>query len=128
MNDHAMDDLERRLVAAEARARALEPDADARTSVRQAVLEYSEKFLDKVNELPAYISTAGTGKGILEQAIGETGIDIETAIRMIADNVDTPGLNPASGGHLGYIPGGGIYFSALGDYLADVFNCSAGVV
>ena len=41
--------------------------------------------------------------------------------------MDTPGLNPASGGHLGYIPGGGIYTSALGDYLADVFNRYAGV-
>ena len=38
-----------------------------------------------------------------------------------------PGLNPASGGHLAYIPGGGIYYSALGDYLADVFNRYAGV-
>ena len=46
---------------------------------------------------------------------------------MIRENVDTPGLNPASGGHLGYIPGGGIYVSALGDYLADVFNRYAGV-
>jgi len=37
------------------------------------------------------------------------------------------GLNPASGGHLGYIPGGGLYLSALGDYLADVTNKYAGV-
>jgi glutamate/tyrosine decarboxylase-like PLP-dependent enzyme len=48
-------------------------------------------------------------------------------LALIRDHVDTPGLNPASGGHLGYIPGGGIYFSALGDYLADVTNRFAGV-
>src|SRR4029079_11449085 len=29
--------------------------------------------------------------------------------------------------HLAYIPGGGIYYSALADYLADVFNRYAGV-
>jgi glutamate/tyrosine decarboxylase-like PLP-dependent enzyme len=36
-------------------------------------------------------------------------------------------LNPASGGHLGYIPGGGIYYSALGDYLAAIFNRYSGI-
>ena len=38
-----------------------------------------------------------------------------------------PGANPASGGHLAYIPGGGLYHSALGDYLAAVSNKYAGV-
>jgi glutamate/tyrosine decarboxylase-like PLP-dependent enzyme len=37
------------------------------------------------------------------------------------------GLNPASGGHLGYIPGGGLFPCALGDYLAAVTNQFAGV-
>ena len=37
------------------------------------------------------------------------------------------GINAASGGHLGYIPGGGIYMSSLGDYLADVTNEYAGM-
>jgi hypothetical protein len=52
---------------------------------------------------------------------------VDEAIRLISEHVDTPGLNPASGGHLAYIPGGGIYNAALGDYLADVFNKYAGV-
>ena len=38
-----------------------------------------------------------------------------------------PGGNPASAGHLAYIPGGGIYHSALGDYLAAVSNKYAGI-
>ena len=67
------------------------------------------------------------GIGLLNAPIAETGIDIKAAIDLIRENVDTPGLNPASGGHLAYIPGGGIYYSALGDYLADVFNRYAGV-
>ena len=59
---------------------------------------------------------------MLDSPITENGIGIDEAIELIRENVDTPGLNPASGGHLAYIPGGGIYYSALGDYLADVFN------
>ena len=35
--------------------------------------------------------------------------------------------NPASGGHLGYVPGGGIYISSLADYMVDVTNRFAGI-
>ena len=48
-------------------------------------------------------------------------------LSLIERHVDRPGINPASGGHLGYIPGGGLYPSALGDFLADVTNRYAGV-
>ena len=41
--------------------------------------------------------------------------------------VDTTGILPASGGQLGYIPGGGLYPSAIGDYLADISNRYSGV-
>ena len=41
--------------------------------------------------------------------------------------MDSRGINPASGGHMGYIPGGGIFSSAVGDFLAAIFNRYAGV-
>jgi aromatic-L-amino-acid/L-tryptophan decarboxylase len=127
MNDQSANDLRRQIDLAEKSARLLEPDADKRASARDKVVAYSEDFLDSVNGLPAYVSNAGSGKGLFDQPFDESGIDIGNAIEIIRDNVDTPGLNPASGGHLGYIPGGGIYYSSLGDYLADVFNKYAGV-
>lgn len=105
----------------------LEPPSSARRKVRETVFNYADDFLDKVNSLKAYETGAGKGQGLLDSPISEDGIDIKAAIGLVRDNVDTPGLNPASGGHLGYIPGGGIYYSALGDYLADVFNRYAGV-
>jgi aromatic-L-amino-acid/L-tryptophan decarboxylase len=40
---------------------------------------------------------------------------------------DGAGLNPASGGHLGYIPGGGLPASAVGDFLTDISNRYAGI-
>jgi glutamate/tyrosine decarboxylase-like PLP-dependent enzyme len=46
---------------------------------------------------------------------------------LLQERIDKTGLNPASGGHLGYIPGGGIYASALGDYIAAITNRYAGV-
>jgi glutamate/tyrosine decarboxylase-like PLP-dependent enzyme len=67
------------------------------------------------------------GVDIYDSPISESGIDVDSALNILKKNVDTPGLNPASGGHLGYIPGGGIYYSALGDFLADVTNRYAGI-
>lgn len=105
----------------------LEPMSPQRATVRDRVVSYSEDFLDRIDEIKAYNISAEKGAGLLSSPISETGIEIEEALALLRENVDTPGLNPASGGHLGYIPGGGIYYSALGDYLADVFNRYSGV-
>lgn len=111
----------------ETEARKLEPDTKTRSSIRNAVVRYSESFLDSISERSTYVSTETKGRGLLDSPITEEGIAIEDAIEVIRENVDTPGLNPASGGHLAYIPGGGIYTAALGDYLADISNRYAGV-
>ena len=116
-----------RLLELERSSRLLEPDSNEREVARSSVLTYSEDFLDNVESLNAYNISDDKGLALLDSPITETGIGIDEAISLIRDNVDTPGLNPASGGHLAYIPGGGIYYSALGDYLADVFNRYAGV-
>ncbi len=116
-----------KLLELEQLARQLEPSPRQRDEVRQHVISYSENFLDNIESIKAYETSAGKGEGLLDSPISEDGIGIDAAIDLIRTNVDTPGLNPASGGHLAYIPGGGIYYSALGDYLADVFNRYAGV-
>jgi glutamate/tyrosine decarboxylase-like PLP-dependent enzyme len=116
-----------RLLKLEASSRILEPAPDDRKIVRDAVVNYTEEFLAEIDKLNAYNVCDDGASGLLNSPISETGIDIGTALDLLHENVDTPGLNPASGGHLAYIPGGGIYYSALGDYMADVFNRYAGV-
>jgi glutamate/tyrosine decarboxylase-like PLP-dependent enzyme len=111
----------------EAESRLLEPSPLERESVRDAVVSYAENFLSKVDSLKAYNQTDDKGAHLLDSPITEGGIAIDDVIELIRENVDRPGLNPASGGHLAYIPGGGIYYSSLGDYLAAVFNRYAGV-
>lgn len=105
----------------------LEPTSTQRAKTRQKVITYTEKFLLEVNKLNAYNVTEDKGIGLLNSPISEKPMKIEKAISLLEKNVDFPGLNPASGGHVAYIPGGGIYYSALGDYMADVFNRYAGV-
>ena len=98
-----------------------------RARVREHVVAYSETFLNNIESIKTFNVSTDKGSGLLDSPIAEHGIDIDEAVSLIRENVDTPGLNPASGGHLGYIPGGGIYYAALADYLADVFNRYAGV-
>ncbi len=113
--------------ALEAISKSLEPNSGERSDVRDKVVQYGEDFLDEIDELKAYVFTENKGSGLLESPINEDPAGIETLLELLLENVDTPGLNPASGGHLGYIPGGGIYYSALGDYLADITNRYAGI-
>lgn len=108
-------------------ARLLEPPESRREVIRSRILEYTEEFLNHIDTLPAFTPSSDQGAGILESPISENPDTIDSALHLIHENLDLPGLNPASGGHLGYIPGGGIYYSALGDYIADVTNRYAGV-
>jgi aromatic-L-amino-acid decarboxylase len=103
-------------------SRPLEPGAAARRRLRGAVVASSERFLREVDTLKAYEDTEDKGLGLLASPIAEHGIPLEAAIERLERDVIRPGANPASAGHLAYIPGGGLYHSALGDFLAAVSN------
>jgi len=108
-------------------SRRLDPEANERTGVREQFVAYTEDFLDNIESKRAYNVNDGDGAGLLGSEISEDGITADEAIRLLEENVHNPAQNPASGGHLAYIPGGGLYYSALGDYLADIFNRYTGV-
>lgn len=119
--------MRKQLRKLESAARLLEPTPEQRAEALRGVVAYAEGFLDNIETAKAFTVSADKGAAILNSPIIEDGVELEQAIELLRTNVDTPGLNPASGGHLAYIPGGGIYYSALGDYLADVFNRYAGI-
>lgn len=113
--------------ALEQLSRQLEPVSGKRELVRKKVIDYSEHFINHLDTIKAFDASAADGSGLFASSIAEEPVDIESVLNLLRKEVDHAGLNPASGGHLGYIPGGGIYYAALGDYLADVFNRYAGV-
>jgi len=120
-------ELLERLRELERAARPLAPGASRRRALRGAVVASSERFLRKLDTSPAYSETEDKGLGLLDAPISEHGIAIEAAIERLERDVIGPGGNPASPGYLAYIPGGGLYHSALGDFLAAVSNKYAGV-
>ncbi|MFH1320792.1 MAG: pyridoxal-dependent decarboxylase, partial [Bacteroidota bacterium] len=105
----------------------LEPGTARRREVRNKVISYTEEFLSNIRTIKAFDQSEDKGIGIFDSPVIDEPVDIDEALKLLRKNVDVPGLNPASGGHLAYIPGGGIYYSSLGDYMADIFNKYAGI-
>ncbi|HWB41676.1 MAG TPA: aminotransferase class V-fold PLP-dependent enzyme [Gemmatimonadales bacterium] len=121
------DELLAALRRLERQARPLEPGAARRRDLRKAAIASSERFLRQVRTLDAYVETDGKGAGLLDVPIGEHALPLGEAIELFEREVVHPGGHPSSAGYLAYIPGGGLYHSALGDFLAAVSNKYAGV-
>ena len=121
MNDERTALLDR-IRQLERESRPLEPGTTRRRQLRNAAVASSEQFLRTIDTLKAFEDVEGQGIGLLDTPIAEQGIPLEAAMEILEREVVRPGAHPASGGHLAYIPGGGIYHAALADYLAAVHN------
>jgi glutamate/tyrosine decarboxylase-like PLP-dependent enzyme len=121
-----MDGLLEKISQLEKISRELEPDHQRRIDIRNKVMSITDNFLNDLEGMPAYVAPGNYSldglKGDFDSVSEEDSVFEE-----IKQCVDIPGINPAAGNHLGYIPGGGLYTSALGDYWADVTNRYSGV-
>jgi glutamate/tyrosine decarboxylase-like PLP-dependent enzyme len=111
----------------EGASRRLEPQPNERARVRDAVVKFGDEFIDGMNGLKTYEISKEQAKKLRGAPIGNGPTDIDEILALVQESVLEPGLNPAHGGHLAFIPGGGIYFASLGDYLADITNRYAGI-
>lgn len=125
--DLELEEILRHLAESAQAGRALEMPPGDRAEVLEAVNRYASEFIGalpkrKAFETEGYERSAADAGFELHEGPG----DIAGILSFIRQRVDSTGLNPASGGHLGYIPGGGIPEAALGDYLAGITNRYAG--
>ena len=104
----------------------LDPSADCRKEMTEQVLGFSESFLLDLPDMKTFGEDKGRSK-LLEQAFGEQPGRMAALLETLDTAVIHEGINAASGGMMGYIPGGGMYPSALGDFLADVTNRYSGI-
>jgi glutamate/tyrosine decarboxylase-like PLP-dependent enzyme len=108
-------------------SRELEPNPAQRKIARDGIVNYTENFIDTIESIPAYTEGRKASEVFLHSPITESPAPLNEVLSLLKTGLDLPALNPASGGHLGYIPGGGLYYSALGDYWADITNRYAGI-
>jgi len=122
-----IDQIETKLEELKQSSIRLEPNEQEREKHFNTFQNYTNEFLNKVNELPAFVSDYDGKEKFDNYPFSEKGVEAEELVQFLSDNVDRAGINPASGGHIGYIPGGGIYSAAMGDYLAAAMNRYSGV-
>lgn len=108
-------------------ARGLEPNAAELDELFGKTVAYARRHLSELAHAPAYVEREDAGRALTNSPITEDGIPIDEALTLLRDNVDSIGIDAASSRFLGYIPGGGLVHSALGDLLAAVANRYAAV-
>ena len=104
----------------------LEPSPEEREEMFDRTASYAEAFLTRLPQSKTYVSGRERSKQ-LKQPFSEDPAAFPALLKIIEDAVDFEGINAASGGQMGYIPGGGMFPSALGDFIADISNRYSGV-
>ena len=118
--------LREHLEALRAAMSPLEPDHDERRAIGGQVLDHALNFLDAVEEAPSYRSPAGAFDRRLDPEFTASGRDLADVLDFIGTTVDKPGIATSSPRFMGYIPGGGLFYSGLGDLLAAASNKYSG--
>lgn len=116
--------LKEEILKLQQRSQYLEPTSSERDHYIETVKTFANKFIDSLKDVKTF-NTKQVNKKALR--LNDKKKTIGEIVGLIKDEVADKGMKPASGGHLGYIPGGGIYTASLGDYLADITNEYAGI-
>jgi len=114
------------LEALAAAAAPLEPGPDARAALLEKAWGHAQAFWTALAEGPSYRSRDEAFAIRLDPEFPEEGRPPDEALAFLAACVDAPGITTASPRFMGYIPGGGLVHSAVGDFLAAAANKYAG--
>ncbi len=119
-----MSSLKQKILELQRISKELEPSEFQRNQYLAQVSNYTNSFINQIEEEQAFNSIKET-PGVF--SINKKKKSMEQILKIYADEVANKGIKAASGAHLGYIPGGGIYTASIADYLVDVTNEYAGI-
>lgn len=119
-----MDKLIKKIKKQESIANQLEINEKKRQVFAQQVFNFSNSYIKDLPKLKSYINKK-VNTDVLK--IKNKTKSIQQLLKVFKEEVTENGIRAASGGHIGYIPGGGIYASALADFLAAISNEYAGI-
>ncbi|OFY63378.1 MAG: hypothetical protein A3H98_04915 [Bacteroidetes bacterium RIFCSPLOWO2_02_FULL_36_8] len=106
---------------------ALEPNQQRFNRMNKDISQWAEKFLIDLKTLPAHYTIQRRKKlpgwkKLLNKNPGSS----KNLLKIFNQKIVNSGVNPASSGYVAYIPGGGVPWAALGDYMADISNLYSG--
>ncbi|MCZ2222952.1 MAG: aminotransferase class V-fold PLP-dependent enzyme [Chitinophagales bacterium] len=93
-----------------------------RTEMLHEVSNYANTFINDLSTVKGFSS-----KEPKQLAIENNPKTFQNLLQLYQTEVAETGINAASGTHLGYIPGGGVFTAALADFIAAVTNPFASV-
>ena len=108
----------------EEKSKFLEPGEKERNRSVELIRDYANEFLNGLEECKTFEFSDETSP---EFRISGKTKTLEQCVDLYRTQIARKGINAASGGHLGYIPGGGVFASSLADFLVDVTNEYAGI-
>jgi len=109
-----------------AAARPLEPDGPERQVLGGQALDHALAYLDQVEDAPSNRPWSEVFSQRLDPEFTEAGRDPAQVLDFVATCVDRPGFATTSPRFMAYIPGGGLFHSALGDLIAAASNKYSG--
>ncbi len=119
-----MEELLQQLSTLEILSNQLEVPEAAREAYIKEAGTYLNNFIAKLPESKTYRAGIGTEAAL---ALDFKKKSMEKILTLYQSEVVETGIVASSGGHLGYIPGGGIFTAAIADFIAAVTNPYAGV-
>ena len=122
----SIDQLREELVALKAAMSPLEPDSDDRRAIGGQALDHALAYLDAIPDAPANNSWADVFAQRLDPEFAAEGRDTTEILDYLAQCVERPGFATTSPRFMAYIPGGALFYSAIGDFLAAVSNKYSG--
>ena len=114
-----MHTLKQKIIELHHISKELDPPEILRNNYLNQVNNFTNQFINGIERVKAY-SNAKPNTNVF--SINNKKKPLREILKIYTEEVVEKGIKPASGGHLGYIPGGGIYTSALADYIVDITN------
>ena len=115
----------------ETQAYPLEPSRD---QMRVMVDKAAERVIDHIASLPRqpasydeHMADAHAKAGSLAESLPERGTDLDGLLDLLFREAVPLSYNTAGPGYLAYIPGGGVFPSAVADFIANAVNRYVGV-
>ena len=106
----------------------MEPSAEQMREWVNRAMEQIVPYLQSLPDQPAAVWQGGADVArSLRESMPEGGSELEPLLDHLFQKVIPHSLNTAGPGYLAYIPGGGLFHTALADLIADAVNRYVGV-
>lgn len=116
-----MHDLREKILALQAESAGLEPHLQERSHWQELANQSLNRFLEQLPTSQAYFAGSSAA---LQQLVKEldSATQAETLLPCLVKGLSSLGITTAGPGHLGFVPGGGLYAGALADHIAATLN------